>query len=114
MSSVDKFKTGHILYPIEQVGESVPFDLRLPVALRKAGWKVKIFDREIREPPHITIIRKKVRWRINLRTGKFMDKQPNPTDVPAEVSQVVRSNWTMLRQRWDERYPYNPTADNED
>jgi hypothetical protein len=56
-----------------EMGQPVAYDLPLPLVLKNAGWKVKIFDREIREPPHLTIIRRTQRWRINLRTRTFMD-----------------------------------------
>lgn len=38
-------------------GFIVVYELRLPPALQKARWKVKIRDKENREPPHVTIIR---------------------------------------------------------
>jgi len=95
------------------VGAPVPFNLPLPVVLSNAGWKVKIFDREIREPPHVTIIRKLDKWRIDLRTRTFMDARPKPSDVPDEVLQIIGHNWALLCQQWDEMYPTNPVADDE-
>ena len=49
------------------------FSLELPVDLRKAGWKVKIRDRERLEPPHVTIPLKASAWRLDLRTGQFLE-----------------------------------------
>jgi len=33
------------------------FALTLTTALKRARWKVKIRDKETREPPHVTILR---------------------------------------------------------
>jgi hypothetical protein len=54
----------------------MPFDLPLPQQLARARWKVKIFDKENREPPHITIVRGTAKWRIDLRKRAFMDRCP--------------------------------------
>jgi hypothetical protein len=89
------------------------FDLPLPLVLRKAGWRVKIRDREIREPPHVTIIRRTYSWRIDLREEHFMDDRPDPADVPDDLLQVIRKNWRLLCRRWNEMYPTNPVADDE-
>lgn len=84
------------------------FTLKLPAALRKAGWKVKIRDKERREPPHVTILRRTDAWRVNLRTGNFMDASPDPSAVPDEVVNHMRSHWERLCRKWDEMYPDNP------
>lgn len=93
------------------------FILRLPNALRKARWKVKIRDKETREPPHVTIIRGTRAWRVNLRTGQFMDAQRDPSDVPNEIIELIRNKvtWQQLCDAWDSMYPNNPVSgDNED
>ena len=94
----------------------VPFDLPLPTALRKARWKVKIREKESREPPHVTILRGTQAWRINLRTGEFMDRQPDPADVPDEIVDHIKAeeNWTLLCDQWDEKYPANPVHEPDD
>ena len=74
---------------LTEMGQPVAYDLPLPLVLKNAGWKVKIFDREIREPPHLTIIRRTQRWRINLRTRTFMDARPPPAEVPAALLQII-------------------------
>ena len=52
----------------------MPFVLQLLKVLSQAGWKVKIYDFERLEPPHVTILRKfEETWRLSLRDGKFMD-----------------------------------------
>lgn len=89
------------------------FNLPLPVVLANAGWKVKIFDREIREPPHVTIIRRLDKWRLDLRQKTFMDRRPNPSDVPKSLLQIIESHWVLLCQQWDAMYPTNPVADDE-
>ena len=58
----------------------MPIDFPLPTSLKKAGWKVKIREKETREPPHVTILRGTQAWRVNLRTGEFMDTRPDPDD----------------------------------
>lgn len=91
------------------------FNLRLPDFLRKARWKVKVRDRESREPPHVTIIRGTKAWRISLRTGEFMDDEPDPDEVPLELLEFVEdeTTWQRLCAAWDELYPENPVAGDE-
>ncbi len=74
------------------------FNLGLPDALRKARWKVKIRDKETREPPHATIIRGTEAWRINLRTGQFMDSKPDPSEVPSEIIDIITegNTWRQI------------------
>lgn len=93
----------------------MPFDLLLPPALRSARWKVKIRDKETREPPHVTILRGTQAWRLNLRSGEFMDSQPDPTEVPDELVALVKDaeNWQLLCDEWDRKYPTNPVVSKE-
>ena len=86
------------------------FNLPLTNALRKARWKVKIRDKETREPLHVTIIRGTEAWRINLRTGDFMDARPDPSDVPSGIIDLINEEetWQRLCDEWDEMYPNNP------
>ena len=88
----------------------MPFDLPLPAKLRNARWKVKIREKETREPPHVTILRGTDAWRIDLRTGLFMDKQPDPSGVPLDLLDHIREekNWKKLNDQWDRKYPTNP------
>jgi len=85
------------------------FDLEVPAQLRKQ-WRVKIRDKETREPPHITILRKTDAWRINLRTGKFMDTKPSPDEVPEQLLKHIQSTetWKKLCEEWDRMYSNNP------
>jgi hypothetical protein len=74
------------------------FSLPLSQQLTQALWKVKIFDKENREPPHITIVRRTEKWRINLRTGGFMDRFPPPREVADEVIEAIRDNWGAVER----------------
>lgn len=88
----------------------MPFDLMIPAGFRKARWKVKIREKENREPPHVTVMRDTLAWRIDLRTGQFMDRQPDPEDVPAELVAHIKKagSWRLLCEQWDRKYPSNP------
>jgi hypothetical protein len=89
------------------------FSLPLPPPLPAEGWKVKIRDRERNEPPHVTILRGTRAWRINLRSGRFLDAVPDPKEVPPELLEVIDARWRTLRARWDEMYPENPVDSTE-
>jgi len=82
------------------------FSLRLPQEFA-SQWKVKIRDRERLEPPHVTLIRAERSWRLNLRTGEFMDAFPGPQDVPEPLKRWVFMNWQVLCRAWDGAYPEN-------
>lgn len=86
----------------------MPFTLNLPEPWASRGWKVKIRDRERLEPPHVTILHRTRAWRFDLRSEKFLDKEPDPKEVPKQVAVEVRSNLTLLRQEWDRMFPENP------
>ncbi|MFO7906238.1 MAG: hypothetical protein R6U98_26510 [Pirellulaceae bacterium] len=88
------------------------FNLRLPDSLRKARWKVKVRDKETREPRHATIIRGTKAWRIDLRTGVFMDAEPDPSAVSGEIVELIKeeATWQRLCDEWDRLYPSNPVS----
>jgi hypothetical protein len=94
----------------------VAFDLPLPESLRKARWKVKIRDKENREHPHVTILRGTKAWRINLRTGAFMDGDPDPAEVPNQLVELIEqeATWQRLQYEWDRMYPNNPVSGEEE
>ncbi|MEX2171995.1 MAG: hypothetical protein WD851_21925 [Pirellulales bacterium] len=94
----------------------MPIELELPKRLKRNRWKVKIQEKETREPPHVSILRKTKKWRINLRTGEFLDKAPKPSEVPDELLALIRNSetWRWLCEQWDRKYPGNPVAGNED
>ena len=86
----------------------MPYSLTLPAALASQGWKVKIREDERLEPPHVTIIRGLSTWRISLRTGAYLDRKPDPSDVPGAVRAQVDSAMTTLVTEWNAKYPSNP------
>ncbi len=86
----------------------MPFSLRIPTRLSKAGWKVKIRDKEVREPPHVSIIRRTWTWRLDLRTTEFMDDDPDPTRVPGTLLDYIDKHWEQICMEWDKMYPENP------
>ena len=85
----------------------MPFTLNLPEPWATRGWKVKIRDRERLEPPHVTILRRTRAWRFDLRSERFLDKEPDPNEVPKGVVDEVRLNLTLLRREWDRMFPEN-------
>lgn len=89
------------------------FQLLLPKRYRRQ-WSVKIRDRERVEPPHVTIMRRTQAWRLDLRTGEFMDREPDPDEVPAALLAVIRKRWKFLCATWDEIYLENPVKSEED
>ncbi len=89
------------------------FRLRLSRRLARQ-WQVKIRDREREEPPHVTILRRTKAWRVDLRTGKFLDRVPDPSEVPRALMEEIQGRWSELQQRWDEMYPENPVGSSED
>ena len=84
------------------------FSLLLSAHLKNQGWQVKIRDKEIRESPHVTILRRGKPWRWNLRECRFMDKTPTPSDVPEELIEQILENYAFLCSEWDKMYPNNP------
>ena len=77
------------------------------------GWKVKIRSRERLEPPHVTILRKTLAWRLSLRDGAFLDAEPDRRQVPPALAREVRARFPLLQAAWDERYPDNPVNSEE-
>jgi hypothetical protein len=93
----------------------MPFELKLPLSLKRARWKVKIREKETRHPPHVSIMRSTETWRVNLRTGEFIDRSPKPSGVPTELMEFIRdeSTWNQLCEQWDAKYPDNPVSSQE-
>jgi hypothetical protein len=86
------------------------FTLKLPAPWESQGWKVKVRDKERVEPPHVTIMRKTTAWRWGLRNRQFLDREPDPKDVPNGILGWVRDSHEVLRDNWDRMYPDNPVA----
>ena len=72
------------------------YELPIGQKLRNQGWKVKISDKERLEPPHVTIIRRTDRWRWDLRKRSFMDRMPDPGDVPDDVLEAIEAAYDEL------------------
>jgi hypothetical protein len=90
------------------------FSLTLSTQLAKAGWKVKIRDRERLEEPHVTILRVTSAWRLGLRSRAFLD-DGSWNDFPKELRESIEANWELLCREWDQMYPHNPVpAEEED
>jgi len=89
------------------------YSLDLPPPWNDRGWKVKIQDRERTEEPHVTIIQRRFKWRLSLRTGRFLDSDPDPKDVPKDLADEVLRCREELVTEWDEMYPLNPIESQE-
>ncbi len=85
----------------------MPYELHLePWASQ--GWKVKIFDVEGPEDPHVTIYRRaSFRWRLNLRDGVLMDREPPARGLPKGLLAALLEHLDELRVEWDKRHPDN-------
>lgn len=46
--------------------------------------------------------------RYNIRSPGFMDREPDPRQVPEEIVAHIEANLEILRQAWDARHPENP------
>jgi len=46
-------------------------------------------------------------WRFGLREGAFLDREPNPSDVPRRIEGFLEENLLELVEAWDELYPHN-------
>lgn len=90
----------------------MPYDLEISQTYSSAGWKAKIRDKERLEPPHVTIMKGTKSWRLDLRSGEFMDDDPPPRDVPKDLLAKVQQNMGKLREEWDKMYPTNPVGNN--
>ena len=88
----------------------MPFVLPLSEPWKSRGWKVKIAEKERVEPPHATIYHRTCRWRLGLRSGEFLDEEPDPADVPRDLVTVVREQVPVLAEAWDRMYPHNPVC----
>lgn len=91
----------------------MPYALPLLRKLQKAGWKVRIFDNERLEPPHITILFKNRKWRLALRSGKFLDNGHQWSQINKEVRAAIDNAWQQLQAEWDLMYSNNPVGSQE-
>jgi hypothetical protein len=86
------------------------FELELPEPLKGQRWKVKIRDKERAEPPHVTVLWKTQSWRVGLRDLAFLDREPDPGEVPAAILSTIKEKLEELRAQWDHMYPDNPVS----
>lgn len=86
----------------------MPYELPLPPKLKSERWKVKIWDKEIGEDPHVTIVRKTVFWRWAIRSKSFMDATPDPSEIPKEILVLLSENYRLLCLGWNEVHPDDP------
>ena len=92
----------------------MPLDLELILTLKRAGWKVKIYDLERLEPPHVTILFKGRSWRLSLRDGSFLDRGHGWSQIHDGVRAAIEAAWEELQQAWDEMHPDNPMTSQDD
>jgi hypothetical protein len=90
------------------------YELLLPPELGQRIWKAKIRDRERVEPPHVTVLRGTRAWRLDLKTGEWMDSIPDPLEVPRTLRDFLWSQRDLLRSAWDRMYPENPVSSTEE
>jgi hypothetical protein len=86
--------------------KAMPYYLPVPKKL-KAVWKIKIWDNEVLEEPHVTVLRKSTKWRYGLRRRGFMDAQPDPGQVPKTIRDLIDENYEELCRQWDILFPTN-------
>ena len=92
----------------------MPFDLPVPQPFNQ-HWKVKIRDKEaLYEEPHVTVFFNGKQWRYGLRSRGFLDRSPNPSDVPGEVLNAINAAYDELCSGWDLRFPQNPVRGHEE
>jgi hypothetical protein len=92
----------------------MPFSLRLPKRLDDRGWKVKIWEAEGPETPHVTFVRGRQWYRFDIRAGRFLDKDPDPREVPRKLVEFARRRLPALRGEWDRMHPENPVTSEPD
>lgn len=80
----------------------------LPVPANLVTWKITIHDKErLEEDPHVNVIKGECKWRINLKTGQFMDPQKPGCTLHKQVRKIINANWDLLIEQWNKMYPNN-------
>jgi hypothetical protein len=92
---------------------TVAYTAYLAEPWRSRGWKIKIFDRERNEEPHITIIRGTAYWRWGLRSQRFLDREPDSREVPRALVEFACENILLLSNAWNMLHPHNPVVSKE-
>lgn len=94
----------------------MPDPIRLPKKLRDQGWKIKIYDNERLEPPHLTLICREKVWRIGLRDKDFIVPPGGRwKDIDPDVKKILddKDDWQTLCDAWDAKHPTNPVSSEE-
>lgn len=93
----------------------MPDPIELPRKLREQGWKVKIYNNERLEPPHLTLLCRGKVWRIGLRDKDVMVPPGGRwRDIDSEVRAILEREWENLCDAWDAKHPTNPVSSEED
>lgn len=96
----------------------MPYDVLLPQTLWNAGWRVKVFDAEGPETPHVTIrFKAEKMWKVSLRNGSFLVPPGGRwRDIPAEIKTAIEDEDTLreMRAYWDQQNPHNPIGSSDD
>jgi len=89
--------------------------IELPKKLKAQGWKVKVYDNERLEPPHLTLICREQVWRIGLRDREFVVPPGGRwKEIDPDVRAILEREWQTLCDAWDEKHPTNPVSSEED
>jgi hypothetical protein len=88
----------------------VPFSLIVPEPWASGGWKIRILSDEWREEPHFNFFRGIRCWRFGMRQRSFMDRHPDPREVPRELVKHALQNLWLLAAEWDRLHPHNPVG----
>jgi hypothetical protein len=89
--------------------------VKLPKKLTTRGWKIKLYDNERLEPPHITVYCREKVWRIGLRWGEFLVPPGGRwKEIDPEVRGILEACWNDLQMAWNRKHPSNPVSDIED
>jgi hypothetical protein len=105
-------KRGHYITEAAHHQIQLATSFELPEPWRRR-WRLKIRDKETVEPPHVSLLRGPQCWRICLRTGLFIDRRPDPDDVPSRLVKEVLSRIDEFVPIWDAIYPLNPVNSEE-
>ncbi len=88
--------------------------VKLPKKLSAQGWKVKLYDKERLEPPHITVYCRERVWRIGLRQREFLVPPGGRwRDIDPELRGILEDCWNDLRILWDRKHPSTPVSRDE-
>ena len=88
----------------------MPFSLIVPEPWASGGCKIRILTDEWREEPHFNFFRGIRCWRFGMRRRTFMDRYPDPREVPRELVKFALQNLWLLAAEWNAMHPHNPVA----